>query len=133
MAHFSRPAALPHDASRRACPDPSPHRREPARLLRLVTAGAEVYRRDLVLPRLLPVGPDDLSGPEPATGRRLCALIARALRAERCRGRAGHWSYDLNRHIGLAQALKAERAALAERRRPPLPPSTRIDVAPSPL
>jgi hypothetical protein len=101
------------------------------RLLRLVGAGAAVYRRGLVLPRLLPVGPDELSGPEPATGRRLCALIARALRAERRRGRAGHWSYDLNRHIGLAQALKAERAALAGRR--PSPVTTRITIAPDPV
>ena len=34
--------------------------------------------------------------------------LAQAVRAERRRGRAGHWSYDLNRHIALAQALKAE-------------------------
>jgi hypothetical protein len=96
-----------------------------------VTAGAAVYRRDLVLPRLIPVGPDEIAGPEPATGRRLCALIARALRAERCRGRAGHWSYDLNRHIGLAQALKAERAALSGQPLP-RPPSTWLAVSPSP-
>lgn len=80
---------------------------------RLIEAGAGAYRRDLVLPRLIAVGPDDLRGAQAVVGRRICALLARALRAERNRGRAGHWTYDLNRHIGLAQALKAERAALA--------------------
>ena len=34
--------------------------------------------------------------------------LRRALRAERSRGRAGHWSYDLNRHIALKQAYEAE-------------------------
>lgn len=40
------------------------------------------------------------------------AVLARldaALRVERRKARAGHWSYDLNRHIGLLQAMKAER------------------------
>ena len=32
----------------------------------------------------------------------------RSLRDERRRGQAGHWSYDLNRHIALAQAYAAE-------------------------
>lgn len=80
---------------------------------RLVLAGAGVYERAQVLPRLLPVGPEDLAGPEPALGRRICLMLLRALRAERNRGRAGHWTYSLNRHIGLMQALKAERLALA--------------------
>ncbi len=94
-----------------------------APLGRLVDAGAAAYDRRLVLPRLLPLEPADLAGPEPDTARRLCRLIARALRAERNRGRAGHWTYDLNRHIGLMQALKAERATLSGRRPPQPPPA----------
>jgi hypothetical protein len=50
--------------------------------------------------------------------RALVARLARALRAERQRGRAGHWSYDLNRHIALAQALDAERRRLEKLSRP---------------
>jgi hypothetical protein len=38
--------------------------------------------------------------------------LARALRGERARGRAGHWTYDLDRHFGLIEAYRAERAAL---------------------
>jgi hypothetical protein len=101
-----------------------------ARLLGLVGAGAAVYDRARMLPRLLPVGPDELEGPEPATGQKLCAMLSRALRAERRRGRAGHWTYDLNRHIGLVQAFRAERAALAGRRTERRPA---IAIAPDPV
>lgn len=38
------------------------------------------------------------------------ARLTRALRAERRLGLAGHWSYDLNRHIALAQQLRAAQA-----------------------
>ena len=57
--------------------------------------------------------------------------IQRALMRERVRGKARHWSYDLNRHIALKQALDYLRgetetatpgsAAVAERPRKPLP------------
>lgn len=36
---------------------------------------------------------------------RIVARLTRRLRRERQRGLAGHWSYDLNRHIALKQAL----------------------------
>jgi hypothetical protein len=66
-----------------------------------------------MLVRLLPVGPDEIAGSEPETTRRIVLKLACALRVERARGRAGHWTYDLNRHIGLMQALKAEQERLA--------------------
>jgi hypothetical protein len=66
-----------------------------------------------MLVRLLPVGPDDMAGMEPQTTRRIVLKLARAIRIERARGRAGHWTYDLNRHVGLMQALKAEQERLA--------------------
>ncbi|MGB9044149.1 MAG: hypothetical protein WCC81_16970, partial [Pseudolabrys sp.] len=34
--------------------------------------------------------------------------LRRALRAERRRASSGHWSYDLNRHLALVTAYKAE-------------------------
>lgn len=77
-----------------------------------VKAGAVEYRRASILPRLLPVGPAEVADDSPAGTRRILALLARALRSERRRGRAGHWSYDLNRHIGLRQAMLAETARL---------------------
>jgi hypothetical protein len=83
---------------------------------RLTAAGVEHYDRTRHLARVLPVGPDEIADVS-ANGRRaILRRLARALRAERNRGRAGHWTYDLNRHIALAQAYAAERAALAGRR-----------------
>ena len=82
------------------------------RLSAVVKRGGEAYERHGMLPRLLPIDPTDLETATPALTRRICLLLARALRAERTRGRAGHWSYDLNRHLGLLQAYRAERAAL---------------------
>ena len=85
-----------------------------------VRAGAVEYRRASILPRLVPIDPADVADDSPAGTRRILALLARALRSERRRGRAGHWSYDLNRHIGLRQAMLAETARLsaARSRRP---------------
>ena len=45
------------------------------------------------------------------------ARLARSLRDERKRGRAGHWSYDLNRHLALTQAYEAEKKRLHQRQR----------------
>lgn len=84
-----------------------------APLRAIVEEGAALYRRDVVLPRLLPLATEDLSPDTPAVARRICALLARALRQERTRGRAGHWTYSLDRHIGLAQAYRAERSRLS--------------------
>jgi hypothetical protein len=78
-----------------------------------IADGSRTYERSRMLVRLLPVGPDEIAGSEPETTRRIVLKLARALRVERARGRAGHWTYDLNRHIGLMQALKAEQERLA--------------------
>lgn len=69
-------------------------------------AGAGYYRRATMLRRLLP----QVVVSEKAEATQTSALIMAALREalRRERARAGHWSYDLNRHIGLAQALRAE-------------------------
>jgi hypothetical protein len=79
----------------------------------IIAAGRETYERGRMLVRLLPVGPDEIAGAEPETTRRIVLKLAHALRTERARGRAGHWTYDLNRHVGLMQALKAEQERLA--------------------
>ncbi len=80
----------------------------------VVAAGVEAYRRDRALPRLARATPAELADGSPGMRRTLLARLARALRAERNRGRAGHWTYDLNRHIALRQAYLAERASLSE-------------------
>jgi hypothetical protein len=88
----------------------------------VIDGALEDYDRARHLPRLIPVGPADIADDSPAGRRAILARLARALRAERNRGRAGHWTYDLNRHIGLCQAYRAERARLrggADATRPP--------------
>lgn len=75
----------------------------------LIDKGAGRYDRSRHLDRVLGGHAEVLdagSGDAAAT----IARLKRALRAERRLGRAGHWSYDLNRHFGLLQALKAELA-----------------------
>jgi hypothetical protein len=91
-------------------------RRASRPLAAAIRVGAEEYDRRRHLPRLIPVDPSLLEAPDLAAQRWIVARLARALRAERNRGRAGHWTYDLNRHIGLKQAYAAERAALGRRR-----------------
>jgi len=78
----------------------------------LERAGAENYDRVRHLPWLARATPDELASRDPAVTRMIVARLSRALRAERRRGRAGHWTYDLNRHIALSQALAAERRRL---------------------
>lgn len=77
-----------------------------------IQSGIALYRRQTCLPRLLPLLPAELADESETARRRIIARLARALRAERMRGRAGHWSYDLNRHIALHQAYEGERQRL---------------------
>ena len=79
---------------------------------RSIDAGVLRYRRREMLPRLLSVSPVDIEDISEEYTKKLCLRLLSALRRERSRGRAGHWSYDLNRHIGLLQAYRAERRTL---------------------
>jgi hypothetical protein len=51
---------------------------------------------------------DDLS---PAGRRTIIGKLRQALRAERRRGIAGHWTYDLARHAELVRLYRLELAA----------------------
>ena len=77
-----------------------------------VATGAALYVRAKSLVRVLPLMAGACEGPEPETTRAIVRRLAQALRRERRLGRAGHWTYDLNRHMALAQAWKAESEAL---------------------
>ena len=79
---------------------------------RLVRQGAELYERAVHLPLIVAVGPDEIADRSLSGRRAIVRKLARALAAERRRGRKGHWTYDLNRHIALAQAYAAERRFL---------------------
>jgi hypothetical protein len=83
-------------------------RQAPRSLARVISGGSESYDRSLHLARLLPIGPDEIADQSAATRQAILARLSRALRAERNRGRSGHWTYDLNRHLALSQAYAAE-------------------------
>jgi hypothetical protein len=78
----------------------------------IATGQAQSERRRLS--RLIPIGPDEIDSKGAGTTKLIIAKLSRALRGERARGSAGHWTYDLNRHLGLAQALRAEEARLLQ-------------------
>jgi len=75
-------------------------------------AGVAAYDRARALPRLIAIDPHELRDDEPDHRRRIVARLSSALREERRRGIAGHWAYDLNRHLALTQALAAEDRSL---------------------
>lgn len=78
-----------------------------------IADGAALYERARRLPKILPLTPAECAGPEPQTTQMIVKRLAGALGRERRLGRGGHWIYDLNRHIALAQAWKAESETLA--------------------
>jgi hypothetical protein len=72
------------------------------------------YDRTRDLPRLLPLWPDETTINTRAAQTALVARLRRALRAERQRGIAGHWTYNLARHADLLRAYRAELAGVQE-------------------
>jgi hypothetical protein len=70
------------------------------------------YDRLQQLPKLIGLWPSELTDGSAKGAEKILALLRKALRAERARGRAGHWTYDLNRHMALSESLKAEEARL---------------------
>ena len=66
------------------------------------------------LGRLLPLWPHEVTDTSLEGRKKRVALLRRALRAERCRGLAGHWTYDLARHCALLRCYRSEVTQLAE-------------------
>ncbi len=71
-------------------------------------AGLAAYDRASALRRFPRLSPDTIEGETQEAAQAVLRELERALRAERAR--AGQWSYDLNRHIGLLVAYRAEKA-----------------------
>jgi hypothetical protein len=82
-------------------------------LEKIERAGEEAYERTRDLPRLIRLDLRLTSANTRETLEHIVSRLERALRAERHRARSGHWTYDLNRHIALRQAFRAEAARLA--------------------
>lgn len=72
----------------------------------------DYYSRPRHLPRLLHLFAEEAEKLEADQPGILVNKLKAALRAERRRGKSGHWRYSLARHIGLHQALNAEEKRL---------------------
>jgi hypothetical protein len=59
---------------------------------------------------VIPLWPSELDDESPEGRRHILAMLRRALRAERRRGLAGHWTYDLARHAALLRVYRLELA-----------------------
>jgi hypothetical protein len=75
-------------------------------------ASAQAQARRKRLASLVPLWPRDLDDTSRRGRMKLIAQLERALRAERRRGLAGHWTYDLARHMQLLEAYRVEVQAL---------------------
>jgi hypothetical protein len=113
-------------------------RRARAVIQKAVRAGAQLYDRQRDLPGLIRIVPGCVRGSEISPLEEVETIVARlerALRAERSRARSGHWTYDLNRHIALRQAYRAETECLvalrAAQRRSALRAATGPDAMPA--
>lgn len=87
--------------------------RRASRFSKAPRCGALDYDRERHLPALIACWPEEIRDMSAEGTARIVAALKKALRAERRRGQAGHWTYDLNRHISLATALRAESGRLA--------------------
>jgi hypothetical protein len=74
-------------------------------------SSAARYDRRIDLPRALPLWPHEIADDSVCGRKKIVAKLARALRAERRRGLAGHWTYDLARHSELLRVYRLELAA----------------------
>jgi hypothetical protein len=95
-----------------ALPGARPHGRCRIRVARPPQSG---FDRRLALSRLLALWPHELDDESPPARRRILGRLRKALRAERRRGLAGHWTYDLARHIELLRLYRTELAMLSNR------------------
>jgi hypothetical protein len=90
------------------------HQKKPARRLdrcpERAPARTATYDRARDLPRLLALWPAEIEDLSIEGRARILKRIERALRAERRRGIAGHWTYDLARHAQLVEAYRQEQA-----------------------
>lgn len=102
---------MPRQTSRKPHRPGEPERmraaaRESLQIAMRQKAGA--YRRENFLRSFHRLTPAAIAAKTPEAAAAVLRELERALRAERAR--AGHWTYDLARHIALLVAYRAEQA-----------------------
>ena len=75
---------------------------------------ASVARQRLALQILCNADLDGLIAQDDETKSHMCRRLKRLIERERLKGVKGHWSYDLNRHIGLKHALDTLKLSILE-------------------
>ena len=75
--------------------------------------GEKRYDRKKDLPGLLHLFPGEIDKLDHASKTAILHRLTSLLKTERARGKMGHWRYSLARHIGLMQALRAEKIRLS--------------------
>lgn len=80
-----------------------------------LVASLAAYNRAHALSRFHRLSPETILSETPQAAGLILREIERALRAERAR--RGHWTYDLNNHIALLVARRAESARLERLRK----------------
>jgi hypothetical protein len=81
-------------------------------------APEQSYCRARDLPRLVALWPREIDDCSDYGHRKLLAKLRCALREERRRGLAGHWTYDVARHAGLLRAYRHELTSRGASRAP---------------
>ena len=71
-------------------------------------------RQRAALQILCGVDLDAISMQDEENKAHMCRRLKRLIERERLKGVKGHWSYDLNRHIGLKQALNSLKASASK-------------------
>jgi hypothetical protein len=72
------------------------------------------YLRAVDLPHLILLWPKELEDTSKEATLTIINKLQKALRAERKRAAIRHWSYSLNKHKALVEALKAEKNYLLQ-------------------
>ncbi len=80
--------------------------------IRAVRPPRPIRDRRSALSRVLALWPHELDDMSAAGRLNVVARLRRALRAERRRSLAGHWTYDLARHVELLHLYRQELASL---------------------
>ncbi len=79
---------------------------------RITASQSNNYSRLRDLPALVAMWPKEMEDFTIKGRQHIITMIEKALRSERRRGKANHWSYNLTRHISLLKAFKAEKSHL---------------------
>jgi hypothetical protein len=85
----------------------------------MIEAGANAYirQRDLIDKRLIALWPKEANDYSIPGTEVIIERLQKIVRATYGAGLRGHWSYDINRHMGLLQALKGEQRWLEDMKR----------------